>query len=314
MKRVWFMAAFVVTAGLVAAAEPRDPAIQISEIRGGPRAGRADGCGPDLSDPFAEFSLTASFAAGYIAGFAPERSQGVVGPEHGGMVESRGGGAVRRIVADRERGYFGGYTLELEPAADDKIRVAIKPLPEDYLLPNPSFCNRCPSWTAAGARLPRYPEPFEITNETTFLVDLLVNPTTGEKLMDRVKVVRLPKPSGASPRPPATGLKVKALFEWGEGKAPTLHARFCVRPVTAVGSVGPLLANPRIDVNPRGDGSGEGEASMNVVIRSQAGERRIDLKIRVVLPPGGKTGLYVVERREEGEIVHQDEVRFPLGT
>ena len=189
------------------------------------------GCAAD-ADPFLgeDFPDWDQFSTGYLFGFRAELA-GKAAPT--GDVFGAGTHGVSRVIMDPQRGVYAGYTLLVAQAPEDQpFTVTIKPLDESEHISKklaelaPKACPACPPYRALDARLARYPEPFTITSGTTFVVDLLVNPKTGERLTDTVKIVR----TGQSKR---DGNRVKADMELiadgaGDGKTLT-GARVCIR-------------------------------------------------------------------------------------
>jgi hypothetical protein len=217
---------------------------------------------------------------------------------------SRGSnGGLERFFTDTRAGMYAGYRLEIEPVSEDRLRITIRPLPNDYK-PDLDFCKKCAPWTPGQAKLARYPEPFEVVSETEFLVDVLVDPVTGHKLIDRLKVAY----GTLSPRSDS-GLQVRAAFGWTtQDGARVLDARFCVRQAAS----GRVVASPSLTVRPGADGSGSTVAEPEV--RFPAPGPEVKLKIAVALAAGGRSATYSVEVKELSRVRYAEEVHFPLGS
>jgi tetratricopeptide (TPR) repeat protein len=97
---------------------------------------------------------------------------------------------VSRVLVDQDSGAYFGYRLEVEPVSSGrKFRVAVKPLGGgiDKELRRRRGCDKCPAPTLL-ASLPRYPAPRLLADGDLFTLDLLVNPKTGERIVDAVQV------------------------------------------------------------------------------------------------------------------------------
>jgi Tfp pilus assembly protein PilF len=101
--------------------------------------------------------------------------------------------SVSRVLIDEEGLTYFGYRLEIEPEDRAKFKVSVKPLASGLAkeLRQMTPCEGCPLPRLL-APLRRYPAPRVISDGDVFTLDLLVNPTTREKIIDVVKVSRSP--------------------------------------------------------------------------------------------------------------------------
>jgi len=96
---------------------------------------------------------------------------------------------VSRVVLDAATGSYAGYRLEVSNEKDGRFKVAIKQLPssvERELRKRPS-CSSCSALHFLG---PSGSFTRVIDDDGVFTLDLLVNPATGAKILDVVKVSR----------------------------------------------------------------------------------------------------------------------------
>jgi Tfp pilus assembly protein PilF len=127
---------------------------------------------------------------GVSVGFALLRSGSQEAGESLGGVALGGAKAVSRVVVDREGGVFFGYRLEIDRAGSRQLRVTIRPLPGgvekelEARLPCPS----CPAPRPLAGYQPRFPPSQIVSDGASLSVDLLVNPTSGEKIVDVIMV------------------------------------------------------------------------------------------------------------------------------
>ncbi len=133
--------------------------------------------------------------------------------------------AVNRILVDQKSGVFFGYTLKVEPIANsNQYRVFLQPLSDEQVTkiksskwyeqandPKQAAANlragiaitsdeRKPQPNTALTPITRYPPPQTIDDGDTIAVDVLVNPTTGTRLTDRVTITakELPTPTATN--------------------------------------------------------------------------------------------------------------------
>jgi hypothetical protein len=106
--------------------------------------------------------------------------------------------AINRVLLDEERGVYFGYTVRVEPVAhSNKFRVSFTPLSREkarQLTNSPLIKQITRSTVGAGKSEdrpddgPRYPEPQVIDDGDSIALDVLVNPTTGVRIADRITV------------------------------------------------------------------------------------------------------------------------------
>jgi len=125
-----------------------------------------------------------------------------------GSVQIHGeGNIVHRIFLDREHAVYFGYDLEVEPVpGTDQFTLTIKPLSEP---PVSSAVRRPQDLTARS--LPKYPQPQVIHDGDTLAVDVLVNQSTGVKIIDLVKVSAKSEAAQSATPTPGGGQAAKDL-------------------------------------------------------------------------------------------------------
>lgn len=96
---------------------------------------------------------------------------------------------VSRVLADEAGATYFGYRLEIEPAGRGHFHVSVLPLDEtiEAELRAARPCPGCPPPQLL-APLLRYPPPRIVADGDVFVLELLFNPTTREKIVDLVKV------------------------------------------------------------------------------------------------------------------------------
>lgn len=99
---------------------------------------------------------------------------------------------IHRILVDRVGAFLFGYDLVVEPVATSKqFRVFVRPLSAEFqqrLRTRNSFMQRPLKLNASIKTLPRSTDAQIIEDGDAFALDLLVNPQTGDKIVDTVKV------------------------------------------------------------------------------------------------------------------------------
>jgi hypothetical protein len=134
-----------------------------------------------------------------------------------GSIQVRGeDNTVHRIFVDRKNSLYFGYDLEVEPIpGSDQFRLTIRPLSAPPISPADDWRARATagSRSVAGARaqsgdprptnltsrsLPKYPTPQLLHDGDTLALDVLVNPRTGVKIIDLIKVSSTADSSPAS--------------------------------------------------------------------------------------------------------------------
>jgi tetratricopeptide (TPR) repeat protein len=165
-------------------------ALALASLWGG--AVRADSK-PDADKPedFVETRLSSGLSAGFgllrLGGDAPQESLAL-----GGHVFSAPSNTVARMLLDEKSGAAFGYRLEaaaLSSTLFGVVRIDIRPLaPEDEKqLKRLPACAGCPSPEIVASDRIRFPPTQVIRDGDTMVIDLLVRPETGERLVDVVK-------------------------------------------------------------------------------------------------------------------------------
>ncbi len=140
---------------------------------------------------------------------APAGGFGVARLENGvcvgfGLVQSRqpaAASAISEVVLPRSKGvsrvlydpagasYF-GYRLDVEALAGRRYRMRFRSLGDDVEseLQRRLNCPECPRPTLLPRAQPRFPAPLTVNDGDVCTLDLLLNPQTGEKIVDVIKV------------------------------------------------------------------------------------------------------------------------------
>jgi len=99
--------------------------------------------------------------------------------------------SVSRVLWDRETGAYFGYRVEVEKKAGPQpFRVTFKPLDRGAVereLQQRGECPGCPPPAPLGTG-PRFPAPQLLAEGDALTLELLANPSTGERILDVVKV------------------------------------------------------------------------------------------------------------------------------
>lgn len=133
----------------------------------------------------------ATLENGTSVGFALVRT-GEAGPS-GSMGEAAlpRSNSVSRVLWDRESGAYFGYRLEVEKKDGPRpFRVSFKPLDRgatERELKQRGACPGCPAPAPLGAG-PRFPAPQLLAEGEVLTLELLANPSTGERILDVVKL------------------------------------------------------------------------------------------------------------------------------
>ncbi len=132
---------------------------------------------------------------GVSVGFALLRS-GPSGPSAaiGDTALARSNG-VSRILWDRETGAYFGYEVEVRrQRASRPFRVTVRPLDPaaEGSVRERMACAGCPSPAPLTIAPARYPAPQQLGEGDSLTLELLANPTTGERILDVVKVSARP--------------------------------------------------------------------------------------------------------------------------
>ena len=159
-------AALVLAAGLAAAA-PRGRALRVRDARERDVDRASPSCEPEATGP--------SEAMGEAA--LPRSN------------------SVSRVLWDRESGAYFGYRVEVEKKDGPRpFRVSFKPLDRGAVereLKQRGECPGCPPPAPLGAG-PRFPAPQLLAEGEALTLELLANPSTGERILDVVKVSARP--------------------------------------------------------------------------------------------------------------------------
>jgi hypothetical protein len=137
----------------------------------------------------------ATLENGSSIGFALVRT-GAEGPSEAmGEAALPRSNSVSRVLWDRESGAYFGYRVEVEKKEGLRpFRVTFKPLDRASVereLRQRVECPGCPPPAPLGAG-PRFPAPQLLAEGESLTLELLANPTTGERILDVVKVSAKP--------------------------------------------------------------------------------------------------------------------------
>jgi tetratricopeptide (TPR) repeat protein len=133
----------------------------------------------------------ATLENGASIGFALVRTGGAGPSEAMGEVALPRSNSVSRVLWDRESGAYFGYRLEVEKKDGLRpFRVSFKPLDRAAVereLKQRGACPGCPPPAPLGAG-PRFPAPQLLAEGEVLTLELLANPSTGERILDVVKL------------------------------------------------------------------------------------------------------------------------------
>lgn len=103
------------------------------------------------------------------------------------MPRSRG---VSRVLYDQKSGAFFGYRLEIEIVPANRYRLVFKALAADIdsELKRYARCTDCPQPTLLPGSQPRFPAPLNVAAGDICTLDLLINPQSGETIVDVIAV------------------------------------------------------------------------------------------------------------------------------
>jgi hypothetical protein len=103
---------------------------------------------------------------------------------------SKNDGCFRHLVADPKLKQFVAYAANIEPVFDGEFKVTFEPMqrsPEEALH---GLVEDLTGWSQIA--ISKFPGPQQIRDGDTIALDLLVNPTTGQKMVDYLTVRALP--------------------------------------------------------------------------------------------------------------------------
>ncbi len=152
--------------------------------------GSAAAISAELRAETRDYPAVARLDNGAYVGFTMLRTGNASsGGNIGEVVFPRSNG-VSRVLYDQEGGSYFGYRLEVEFLQPVSYRFVFKPLAGnvDAQLQRYMHCPTCPRPTLLPGSMPRFPAPLTVLDGAVCTVDLLVNPQTGEKIIDVIKV------------------------------------------------------------------------------------------------------------------------------
>jgi hypothetical protein len=112
-------------------------------------------------------------------------------------------GCHRYVVDRKQRKYF-GYDIAIEPLSDGTFRATFKPL---SIRPERIFDSDPSGWTLIS--IPKYPEPQRVREGDTIALDLMVNPSTGQRLVDYLTITASEKTRFTRIAGPARDLQIE---------------------------------------------------------------------------------------------------------
>jgi tetratricopeptide (TPR) repeat protein len=129
---------------------------------------------------------------GLSVGFALVRTDGTETKSTIGEAALARSNGVSRVLMDRSTGAYFGYRLTAENAAG-RVRVAFEPLAGgiESELGQALPCPGCPPPNRL-ATSPRFPPPRLVADGEVLSLELLANPSTGQRILDLVQVSRRP--------------------------------------------------------------------------------------------------------------------------
>ncbi len=158
---------------------------------------------------YAQDSKTSELSVGFKDGltlvFTSETEPPDSNRQSFGSVQTTGANKViHRVLTDTERGVYFGYDVSIEPAAESgKFKLSFLPLstkPVNFSPARPprsgsiggfeqSPNNQRQNMKLTALSLPKYPDPQIVGDGDTVAFDVLVNPKTGVKIVDLIKVL-----------------------------------------------------------------------------------------------------------------------------
>jgi hypothetical protein len=145
--------------------------------------------------PAQERFAFATLENGASMGFALVRTGGAGSSEPMGEAALPRSNSVSRVLWDRESGAYFGYRVEVERKAGPRpFRVSFRALDRSAVereLKQRGDCPGCPPPAPLGAAL-RFPAPQLLAEGEALTLELLTNPSTGERILDVVRVSAQP--------------------------------------------------------------------------------------------------------------------------
>jgi hypothetical protein len=136
-------------------------------------------------------AAVAQLENGASIGFALVRTSAPGGGAAIGEAALPRSNTVSRVLWDRESGAYFGYRVDVERRDGPRpFKVAFKPLDRSAVereLKRRTDCPGCPAPSPLGAG-PQFPAPLQLAEGEALTLELLANPTTGERIYDVVKL------------------------------------------------------------------------------------------------------------------------------
>jgi Flp pilus assembly protein TadD len=111
----------------------------------------------------------------------------------GDVVFPRSNG-ITRILYDKKGSTYFGYRLDVESVKRQQYQFEFKSLPGEVAAELNRYlrCPECPTPTPLAGSIPNFPGSLTLNEDAIFTVDLLMNPQTGEKIVDVIMVSSKP--------------------------------------------------------------------------------------------------------------------------
>ncbi|MDM7996996.1 MAG: tetratricopeptide repeat protein [Acidobacteriota bacterium] len=136
----------------------------------------------------------AEIKKGTNIGTALVRSRGEISESGIGDVVFPQSNGITRILYDKKGGTYFGYRLSVESSSGQQYRFEFNSLPDDAAaaLHRHLNCPECPIPTPLARSNPQFPGSLMLSEDAICTVDLLINPQTGEKIVDVIVVSSKP--------------------------------------------------------------------------------------------------------------------------